>query len=266
MNIEAEHHQYLSTRIVSRVAYVALRRPPVNSLSSAVIAELQKCFEGLAADGNVKAVVLYGEGKCFAAGADIKEFTAAFGDQQEGERMALAAQHLFRCIEELNKPVLCAIHGPCLGGGLELAMSCHLRVASNEAQLGLPELKLGLIPGYGGTQRLARLTNQAKALELILTSRFVDGQEAERIGLVNRSVPSGQLMDTVTEWAETIANEKSAVAVSAAIQAVREGGKTTLSEGLQLEASLFGALFTSEDAKEGVTAFLEKRIANFKDR
>jgi enoyl-CoA hydratase len=232
----------------------------------ALIAELSVCIDDLSSNGKVKAIVITGEGKCFAAGADIKEFTTAFGDREKGKQMASTAQTLFDKIERMDKPILCAINGACLGGGLELAMSCHMRIASEDAQLGLPELKLGLIPGYGGTQRLARLTNKAKALELMLISRIITGQEAERIGLVNLAVPANILMSTAIEWAEIIAGEKSALTTNAVLRAVDHGLNTSLKEGLVLESELFGELFASEDTREGIQAFIEKRKAIFQDR
>ncbi|WP_127533802.1 enoyl-CoA hydratase [Paenibacillus kobensis] len=258
--------QYLKLRSENRVAYVTLNRPPVNALSTEVIAELGACLGSLAADTEVKAIVMTGEGKLFVAGADIKEFTGAFGNSEQGKQMALSASQTFQRIAAMTKPVICAINGAALGGGLELAMCCHLRIAAEDAQLGLPELKLGLIPGYGGTQRLARLVGQAKATEMILTSRPITGREAERVGLVNRAVPGDQLLAAAAEWAELIATERSSVSVAAALQAIAQGLDGTLEEGLQLEAELFGDLFVSEDMREGVTAFVEKRKAVFKDR
>jgi len=258
--------QYLKLHTANRVAYVTINRPPVNALSSAVIGELSECMERLAADSEVKAVVLTGEGKLFVAGADIKEFTGAFGDAEQGRQTALAASRTFQRIAAMTKPVICAINGAALGGGLELAMCCHLRIAADDAQLGLPELKLGLIPGYGGTQRLARLVGQAKATEMILTSRPIAGREAERLGLVNLAVPAEKLMSSAAEWAELIASERSALSVAAALQAIAQGLDGTLEEGLRLEAELFGELFLSEDMREGVKAFVEKRKAHFRDR
>ncbi len=245
---------------------MTIHRPPVNALSTAVIAELAACMERLAVDTEVKAIVLTGEGKLFVAGADIKEFSGAFGDKEQGSLMALSASQTFQRIAAMTKPVICAINGGALGGGLELAMCCHLRIAANDAQLGLPELKLGLIPGYGGTQRLARLVGQAKAVEMILMSRPITGKEAERIGLVNRAVPADELQSTAVQWAEYIASERSSVSVAAALKAISRGLDVTLEEGLQLEAELFGELFVSEDMREGVTAFVEKRKAGFRDR
>lgn len=255
-----------TVQIEKRVAYVEINHPPVNALNSKLIRELTQCIDELAENADVKAIVITGQGKFFAAGADIKAFASLFGDESGATALATEGHALFQKLESLRKPVIAAINGICLGGGLELAMSCHMRFAANEAVLGLPELKLGLIPGYGGTQRLARLTNKAKALELILTGKSVQGEEAERIGLVNRAVPATELMASVKQLAEEMASGKSAVSIEAALEAVTRGLELAPEEGYRLEAQLFGKLFGSEDTKEGVTAFIEKRKAQFRDR
>lgn len=256
----------VNLKIDNRVAYVEINNPPANALNTETVNGLAKCVDFLSECSDVKAIVISGQGKFFVAGADIKEFKEAFGDEKKGEEMAKAAQTLFNQIEQLKKPVIAAINGACLGGGLELAMSCHIRLAAHDALLGLPELKLGLIPGYGGTQRLARITNKAKALELILTSKFIKGEEAAQFGLVNQSVPLEELIPAAKQLAEAIAAEKSAVSIAAALEAVTQGLETSLEEGLKLEAKLFGELFGTEDMKEGVLAFIEKRQAQFKDK
>lgn len=256
----------LILHIENKVAHVKIDNPPANALSTGMIDSLSRCLQDLANREDVKVITIMGNGKFFVAGADIKEFQTAFGDCQKGKEMAVAAQQLFDNIEGMHKPVIAAINGACLGGGMELAMSCHLRIAAHEAQLGLPELKLGLIPGYGGTQRLPRITNKAKALELILTSDFIKGEEAEKIGLVNKAVPLSELESTVKALSEKIANEKSAVSVSYALRAVSKGLDGSLSDGLKLEANLFGELFATADMKEGITAFIEKRAAKFQDK
>nr|WP_224753790.1 enoyl-CoA hydratase [Paenibacillus terricola] len=263
----AEEYVYsmVGVKLANRVATVTLNRPPVNALSTEVIDELSACLDKLAADSEVKAIVLTGEGKCFAAGADIKQFTSAFGDAQAATQLARSVQEKFRRIETMKKPVIAAINGAALGGGLELALSCHLRIAADEAQLGLPELNLGLIPGYGGTQRLTRLIGKAKATEMILLSQPVTGQQAEQIGLVNKSVPREQLLQAALEWAERIAHDRSAASVAAALTAINDGLDGTLEEGLERETELFGELFETESMREGVTAFIEKRPAKFQD-
>ncbi|MEH7013981.1 enoyl-CoA hydratase [Neobacillus niacini] len=254
-------------KIDNNVGIVTIANPPANALNSETINGLSECFDFIyEKDNEIKAIIITGEGKFFVPGADIKEFKNAIGEVKTGEAMAKNAQSLFNKIEQFDKPVIAAINGACLGGGMELAMSCHIRLAANEAVMGQPELNLGLIPGFGGTQRLPRLTNTAKALELILTGDFINGPEAERIGLVNKSYPRTELMNEAIKLAEKIANEKSARSVVAAINAVTKGIKQDLNIGLEMEAKLFGEMFETEDMKEGVLAFIEKRKANFNDR
>lgn len=258
--------QTVKLTVEQQVAYLTLNQPPANTLGRLTIQELSECVEAIARDETVQAVVLTGEGKFFCAGADIKEFRQAFGDVQKGEEMARLGQAICDKIEQLRKPVIAAINGPCLGGGLELAMSCHIRLAAQEAKLGLPELKLGLIPGFGGTQRLTRLTNKAVALELILTSRSVSGDEAETLGIVNRSLPLKQLLSEAKRLARHVAEEKSAITVAKAMEAVNQAEDVSLEDGLKQEAKLFGDLFVTHDAEEGVNAFIEKRTPIFTDK
>lgn len=256
----------VSLRIENRVGYVTIKHPPANALNAATFSGLSDCFDYIAAAEEIKAVVITGEGRFFIAGADIKEFDAAFGNAEKGKEIALVGQRLFDRMEQFPKPIIAAINGACLGGGFELALGCHMRIAAEQAQLGLPELKLGLIPGFAGTQRLARIIPKAKALELLLTSQFISGQEAERLGLVNYAVPAEDVLVKAKELAESIALEKSATSIAAALEAVTKGLELTLEAGQALEADLFGQMFCTEDAKEGVSAFLEKRKAEFKDK
>jgi enoyl-CoA hydratase len=182
-----------------------------------------------------------------------------------GKQIAEKGQRVFRAIERFPKPVIAAINGFALGGGCELALACHIRIASEKARLGLPEVTLGIIPGYGGTQRMARLLGKGKALELILTGDRIDAAEAERIGLVNKVVPADQLLAAAEEMGRTIAS-RGPLAVRAAIEAVMSGSEMPFDEGQLLEATLFGLLASTEDMKEGMSAFLEKRAANFQNR
>ncbi|WP_135548371.1 enoyl-CoA hydratase-related protein [Paenibacillus cymbidii] len=255
----------LRVKVEKKVACITIDRPPVNALSRLVISELSQTLDAVAANPEIKAVVITGEGKCFVAGADLNELVELLDDRRKALKTSEEGQRLCDKIENLTKPVIAAINGACLGGGLELAMSCHIRIAADEAMLGLPEIKLGIIPGYGGTQRLSKLTDQAKALELTLTGESIDGKEAERVGLVNRSCPAREVMPRAIEMAETIALERSAVPVQAAMDAVLKGMKLSVGEGLALEANYFADLFLSGDAKEGIKAFLEKRKAVFRD-
>lgn len=255
----------IQVKVENNIAYMTLNNPPVNALNEKMMGEIGQCMDQLNKDSDVRAVILTGTGSFFVAGADIKELTLLFGQEEEAKKAAERGQALFTKIEQSQKPVIAAINGACLGGGLELAMSCHMRIAAHEAKLGLPETKLGLIPGYGGTQRLTRLTNTAKALELILTGQFIDGQEAERIGLVNHSVEADQLLEKTEETAVLIA-QKSRLSVKAAMQSVLAGREKLLGEGLALEAEQFTELCVSQDVHEGVKAFIEKRPAAFQDR
>ena len=250
--------------IENGVGYITIDCPPANTLGTSTIRGLSECFAHAEKDQGVKVIVITGKGKMFVAGADIKEFTDAFNDQEKGKMLSQNAQAVMTTIESSKKLVIAAINGACLGGGLELAMSCHLRITANEAKLGQPELNLGLIPGFGGTQRLPRITNKAKALELILTGQFLSGEEAEKIGLVNKSVPLVDLMNETKKLAESIALNKSSQSIKATLTAVNEGMATTLEEGLKIESEQWAQLFTTEDMMEGVNAFIEKRKPVFK--
>lgn len=246
------------------VAIIKINHPPVNALGRKTLKDLDGALNLACEDDNVKAVVLTGEGKFFIAGADIKEISSVTS-VEEGEKLALLGQRTFGKIENMKKPVIAAINGACLGGGMELAMSCHIRIAADKAKLGQPEINLGLIPGYGGTQRLARLTNKSIALEWILTGDMYSAEEALRVGAVNRVVLSENVVEEAKELAHKIAS-KGKIAISMTVDAVNRGLETTQSEGLKIEASLFGEICMTEDKKEGITAFLEKRIPNFKNK
>jgi len=252
--------------VADSVATIYLNNQPANALSTKTLSELEKNIDEVSNNDSVKAVIITGEGKMFAAGADIKEFTEVYDNESKGIEMAKNAQRIFRKIEMMHKPVIAAINGACLGGGLELAMSCHLRLSANEAVLGQPETNLGLIPGFGGTQRLARLVNPAKALELTMFGNNIKGDEAERIGLVNLSVPLDDLMETVTQWASQIAKTKSGHTTQKLLDAIYRpiNGRDQDLDGLDNEAEIFGELFSSSDTQEGVNAFIEKRKAEFK--
>lgn len=256
--------EYLSCTVENGVATLVLNHPPVNALTLPILAQLEAMFDGLAKDERVKVMILTGAGRIFIAGADIKAI-AAITSSQEGKEMALHGQAVLNKIEACEKPLIAAINGTCLGGGLELAMCCHIRVAAEEARLGQPEINLGIIPGFGGTQRLTRLVGASKALELILTGDVIAASEAKAVGLVSQVIPADDLQRQVQGLARRIAS-KGQMAVRAAIQAVRDGLGLGLREGLAREAHLFGDLCDSEDKREGVTAFLEKRQPQFRDR
>jgi enoyl-CoA hydratase len=253
-------HETLQLAVEQRVATVTLNRPKVlNALNSAMVRELGEAFAALATDDAVRVVLLRGAGgKAFAAGADIGEL--AHADAPTGRQMAESTQRVFRRIETLGKPVIACIDGFALGGGCELAMACTLRLASEAARLGQPEIKLGLIPGYGGSQRLPRLVGQGAALKMLLTGAMVDAAEALRIGLVDEVVPAEALTQRATELARLIAGMPP-LAVAAVIEAVGRGADLPLDEALALEAAIFGRLCGTEDKREGTQAFLEKRNA-----
>ena len=253
----------ISVAVEERIAILTINHPPANALNKATLEGLQAALDHLEQDPQVKAIVVTGEGRFFIAGADINEFTLLTEDQ--AQMMAEAGQKIFNRLETFPKPIIAAINGACLGGGLELAMACHIRYVAQEAKLGLPELNLGLIPGYGGTQRLPRLVGRGTATKLILTSEMIGGEEAYRIGLADGLYPLEQLLEEAKKLAATIAT-KSSIAIRYALNAVHAGVDKGFDEGLQQEAALFGEVFRSEDMKEGVTAFLEKRKPQFKDR
>lgn len=258
-------YQTLLLDIADRVATVTINRPDkLNALNAQAKAELREVMTSLKNDPAVDVVIITGAGeKAFVAGTDIRELTELNGET--GKEFSAKGQEVFDLIENLGKPVIAAINGYALGGGCELALACHLRVASENARFGQPEVNLGIIPGYGGTQRLAHLIGRGRAMEMILTGDQIDAQEAHRIGLVNKVVPAGELMTTARSLARTIAS-KGQIAIRMALKAVNMTQETTLSDGQQLEASLFGVCCGTEDFKEGTRAFLEKRKPAFRNR
>jgi enoyl-CoA hydratase/carnithine racemase len=258
--------QYIRTEVEDRVATLTIDHPPVNSFNTEVIDELGEAVDELLADDEVKAIVVTGGGtNAFVAGADIPEIKELLG-QEGGLKMAAEAGHaLFTKIERATKPVIAAIDGFCLGGGLELAMACHMRICSDRSRLGQPEINLGITPGWGGTQRLPRHVGRGKAIELILTGDMIRAQEAYSIGLVNKVVPAGAVIKEAHGLARKITG-KSKLPVAAALRAIDAGLKVPIEEGLEIETEEFAKLQDTEDALEGVSAFLEKRQAEFKDR
>ena len=247
------------------VAIVTINRPRVlNALNSQTIDELRRAVLDLKQDEGVRAVILTGAGeKAFVAGADINEL--AVQTPTGGRRHALSGQHVFDLIENMGKPVIAAINGYALGGGCELAMACTVRLAADSARLGQPEVGLGLIPGYAGTQRLARLVGKGRAMELLLTGTPISAGEAERIGLVNRVVSAAELMGEARSLAQQLAVH-APIAMRYIIDAVNKGLEMPFAEAAVLEATLFGLIASTEDMREGTAAFLEKRKPVFKGR
>ena len=256
--------QYVTVTIDEHVATLTITNPPANVLSTAVMTELNAALDRLAQEAAVKAVVLTGGGTFFIAGADVKEIAALTG-AADGERATRLGQGVFDKVAALPVPVIAAVNGLCLGGGLELAMACHLRVASDRARFAQPEINLGIIPGFGGTQRLPRLVGAARALELCLTGDMITAQTAYAIGLVNKVVPDGEVLKQAQGLAKKIA-AKGRLAITAIMTAVRDGLPKPLAEGLALESQLFGTICQTQDMKEGLKAFLEKRQPTFQDR
>jgi enoyl-CoA hydratase len=247
------------------IARITLNRPDkLNALNGVVIAELGDAIGHVEGDPGVRGVILTGAGpKAFVAGADISEI--AEQGATEGKARALAGQLVFRRLERCGKPVIAAVNGFALGGGCELAMACHLRVASESAKFGQPEVKLGIGPGYGGTVRLPRLVGKGRALELLLTGQMIDAQEAWRIGLVNRVVPADRLLDETEQLLRTIL-ENGPLAIRACLEAVDAGLEMSLDQALLLEANHFGLLSGTGDMREGTRAFLEKRKPVFQGK
>jgi enoyl-CoA hydratase len=247
------------------VALLTVNRPKVlNALNTQTLDELRRVILALKQDVGVRSVIVTGAGdKSFIAGADINEL--AVQSPTSGRDHALRGQHVLDLIENMGKPVIAAINGYALGGGCELAMACTIRIASDTARIGQPEINLGIIPGYAGTQRLARLVGRGRALELLLTGDQISAQEAHRLGLVNRVVPPGELLKEARTLASALA-AKAPIAVRYIIDAVNKGLQMPFAEAQAHEATLFGLVASTDDMREGTKAFLEKRKAEFKGR
>lgn len=244
------------------IGQITINRPSkLNALNVRTIQELHEAFENLDGNERVQVIIITGEGeKAFVAGADISEF-ANFSIEEGAQLAAQGQELLFDFVENLKTPVIAAVNGFALGGGLELAMACHFRVASENAKMGLPEVSLGVIPGYGGTQRLPQLVGKGRAMELIMTAGMIDAETAKSYGLVNHVVPQTELLDFTLKIASKIMRN-SPVAISKAIKAINANFKDGI-DGYQTEIRNFGKCFGTEDFKEGTTAFLEKRKAEF---
>ena len=257
------HGDVFQCSVEDRVALVTINRPPLNVLPAACYHELCNIVLGLIERKDARAVIITGSNKVFISGLDIKDINA-IKTTEENHQTTLAVKALFRRIEKLPRPVIAAIDGNCFGGGLELAVSCHMRLASPEARLALPEIKVGTIPSFGGTQRLPRILGRAKALELMLTGRTVSGEEALSIGLVNAVYPSAELIDQAMALARQIA-EKNFEAVEALVRATTEGLEMEFDEGSVFESTCSSELTGTYNMKEGMAAFFERRKPVFKD-
>jgi enoyl-CoA hydratase len=252
---------FVTLDVADRVATLTVNRPDkLNALNDATIAELGSAIDEVRARSDIGGLIVTGAGRAFVAGADIGELASQ--GAIDGKARALRGQDTFRRFETSPKPVIAAVNGFALGGGCELAMACHLRIASESAKFGQPEVKLGIGPGYGATQRLPRLVGKGRALQLLLSAEIIDAAEAYRIGLVNRVVPAADLMSTANAiMRQMLANAPHALAVC--IEAVDRGLEVSLEDGLLLEANHFGLLSGTADMREGMRAFLEKRTAQF---
>ena len=247
-----------------RIGIITINRPTkLNALNAETIDELFDVLAKVRKDDNIWCLIITGSGKAFVAGADVGELAELTSHTAE-EKM-LKGQDLYRRIENLGKPVIAAINGFALGGGCEMAIACTIRIASDDAKIGLPEINLGIMPGYGGTQRLPRLIGKGKAMEMLLTGEAISAQDAHRIGLVTAVHPKDQIMNAALELAKKIVS-KSPISTRTIIEVVNNGLETPFGEALKLEAKLFRMLITTEDAQEGLRAFLEKRPAKFKGK
>lgn len=255
-------YQTLLLEVRDQIAVLTVNRPDkLNALNDQVVTDLAQAAAELKADAAVRGVILTGAGpKAFIAGADIGDL--AKQGVMDGRARARKGQRMLEGFERMGKPVLAAVNGFALGGGCELAMACHIRIASENARFGQPEVNLGITPGYGGTQRLPRIVGKGNALHMLLTGEHVGAQDALRIGLVSKVVPQDQLMAEAQKLMKTIV-AKGPVALALTIEAVDRGLETTLEEGLRIEADAFGLVASTSDMKEGLTAFLEKRAARF---
>ncbi|MGE3154629.1 MAG: enoyl-CoA hydratase-related protein [Nitrospiraceae bacterium] len=246
--------------ITHQMARITLQHPPANVLTLAILDELEQIFHEVEDDPDVRVIIVTGAGRFFCAGADIKEL-AHLNHQRTGCEYAARGQALLNRIERFDKPVVAAINGTCVGGGLELALACHVRIAAAGVMMGLPEIKLGLIPGFGGTQRLPRVVGPSKATEMILSGESVTAEQAWQIGLVSRVVPSSDLM-AQTETVARVMVSHDPTTINAALHAIRGALELPLAEGLAREAELFGQLCASQGKQEAIRAFLEKRQPN----
>jgi enoyl-CoA hydratase len=253
--------EYLKWSYQDNIATITIDRPPANALSSGLLKELSAVLNEIEPNREIRVIVIHGEGRFFSAGADIKEFTMV-ESSDDFSKLGKFGQDLFDRMEKYPKPIIAAIHGAALGGGLELAMACHIRLVSETAKLGLPELQLGLIPGFAGTQRLPKYIGVARAAEMLFTSEPITGLVAVQYGLANHAYPETEVLENAYKLAGKI-TQKSPGSIKAAIQLLNYAKTQEFYEGQNKEAELFGEVFVSNDAKEGIQAFMEKRAPHF---
>ncbi|MFW5770213.1 MAG: enoyl-CoA hydratase/isomerase family protein [Spirochaetota bacterium] len=246
------------------VALMTIDNPPMNALSPAVLADMKDSIENALENDAVRVIIITGAGKAFVAGADITEIQKQ-KTEKEGADFLVTGQELYNLIENAHKPFIAAINGYCLGGGLELALACHMRLADEKAQLGLPEIKLGIIPGYGGTQRSPRIFGKSRAFELILSGNFINAKRAEMYGVINRATEPGSVLTEAKDLADSIAS-RGRLAVQAAMRAISGGIHMEMREALTFEREEFGKLCETADKEEGIDAFLNKREPKIHDR
>lgn len=258
-------YQNIKYGVQDMMAVIAIDHPPANAFDMRTMAELEAAFDEACGSPAVKAIIITGAGQfAFVAGADINEIKELASSQDEIRQFMQKGQALFTKIENSQKPVIAAVNAVALGGGLELCLACHMRIAGDKARFGLPEINLGIIPGWGGTQRLPRVVGKGKAIEMILTGDIINAQEAYRINLVNKVVPATAVVKEAMGLAKKI-TEKGALAVAAALDAINTGSDLPLDQGLERELENISRVAMSNDAREGVTAFLEKRRPIFTD-
>jgi enoyl-CoA hydratase len=254
--------EYLKWSFQDGIATITIARPPANALSSGLLRELSAVLDEIEPNREIRVIVIHGEGRFFSAGADIKEFTTV--TSEEGfSNLGKFGQDLFDRMEKFPKPIIAAIHGAALGGGLELAMACHIRYVSDTAKLGLPELQLGLIPGFGGSQRLPKYVGTARAAEMLFTAEPISGVDAVQYGLANHAFSEAEVLEQAYKLAGKIA-KKSPGSIKAAIELLNYANTEEFYEGSKRESELFGKVFVSNDGKEGIQAFIEKREPHFK--
>jgi enoyl-CoA hydratase len=262
--------QYVKVSIEDHVAILTIDHPPANAFNDQTVSDLASAFDEVYANSEVKVIIITGAGQfAFVAGADVNEIKTQIDMGRAGKPVStdliVKGQQLFTKIERSKKPVIAAINAVCLGGGNELAMSCHIRIAADTARFGQPEINLGILPGWGGNVRLPRIVGRGKAIELLLTGDMIPAQEAARLNLVNKVVPSGQVVKTAMDLAKKLVG-KSALAMAAILESVDHGLTAGVEEGLKKEAEKFSYLCTTEDGYEGVCAFLQKRQPKFQDK